>query len=89
MIDAVPRCSRQLRASRRCIGHRWEMIMSVLVSYEKIWTEVVTTETGSVRSSKTEKVEAIFHDVPAAAEYVRKLKMQFIPEGVSIWVSPD
>ena len=23
-FDAVPRCSRQLRASRRCIGHRWE-----------------------------------------------------------------
>ena len=71
------------------MGTNGRKVMSVLVSFEKIWAEIVNLEGGSVKSRKTEKVEAIFPDVPAAAEYVRKLKMQFIPEGVSIWVSPD
>lgn len=63
--------------------------MTAIVSYEKIWAEIVNLEGGSVRSNRKETVEALFPDLAAAAAYIQGLEMQFIPEGVSIWVSPD
>ena len=63
--------------------------MAVTVAFKKVWTEIITMENGTVRARKQENVEAIFPDVPAATEYVQGLQMQFIPKGVSIWVSPD
>lgn len=63
--------------------------MTVLVSFEKVWTEVRAVEGGSIRTGRQEKVEAFFPDLPTATRYVQDLELKFIPKGVNIWVPPN